>query len=69
MYEAKISEDRSGAVVAKLAKTAYVQIMLEPVNNDPHHRIKDDRMENSIKGLRIWHCGFAASIILCSTPT
>ena len=24
-------------------------------------------MENSIKGIRIWHCAFAASIILCST--
>ena len=33
------------------------------------HRIKDDRMENSIKGIQIWHCAFAASIILCSTPT
>ena len=34
-----------------------------------YHRIKDDRMESSIKGIRIWHCVFAASIILCSTPT
>ena len=34
-----------------------------------NHRIKDDRMENSIKGIQIWHCVFAASIILCSTPT
>ena len=34
-----------------------------------NHRIKDDRMENSIKGTQIWHCAFAASIILCSTPT
>ena len=33
------------------------------------HRIKDDRMENSIKGIQIWHCAFATSIILCSTPT
>ena len=34
-----------------------------------NHRIKDDRMENSIKEIQIWHCTFAASIILCSTPT
>ena len=34
-----------------------------------NHRIIGDRMENSIKGIRIWHCGFAASIILFSTPT
>ena len=33
------------------------------------HRIKDDIMENSIKEIRIWHFAFAASIILCSTPT
>ena len=33
------------------------------------HRIKNDRMENSVKGIRIWHCAFAASIILCSNPT
>ena len=33
------------------------------------HRIKDDRMESSRKGIRISHCAFAASIILCSTPT
>ena len=33
---------------------------------DVNHRIKDDRMENSIKGKRVWHCTFAASIILCS---
>ena len=26
------------------------------------HRIIIDRMENSIKGSRIWHCAFAASI-------
>ena len=25
--------------------------------------------EHRIKGIRIWHCMFAASIILCSTPT
>ena len=35
-----------------------------------HYRIKDDRMENGIKGIRIWHCAFAAcKYILCSTPT
>ena len=26
------------------------------------HRIKDDRMENSLNGRRIWHCAFAASV-------
>ena len=26
------------------------------------HRIIIDRMENGIKGSRIWHCAFAASI-------
>ena len=33
------------------------------------HRIKYYRMENSIKGIQIWHCAFTASIILFSTPT
>ena len=31
-------------------------------DNRTNHRIKDDRMENSLKGRRIWHCAFAASI-------
>ena len=35
----------------------------------PGHRIKDDRIENSITGIVIWRYVFAASIILCSTPT
>ena len=42
---------------------------LQPQQTILYHRIKDDRIENSLKGIRIWHCVFAASIILCSTPT
>ena len=35
-----------------------------------NHIIEDyKKIENSIKGIRIWHYAFAVSIILCSTPT
>ena len=30
--------------------------------------LKDDTMENSINGIRIWHCAFAASIMMFSAP-
>ena len=53
-----------------LTPTACKKQTLNSTPPLPHsHRIKDDRRENSIKGIRIWHCAFAASIILCSTPT
>ena len=63
----KVRITRDGAITP--CRIASIVLAAQDDSDGEGHRIKDDRRENSIKGIRIWHCAFAASIILCSTPT